>query len=171
MMTPKATSDNKGVDQLTRFLKVHNQSALDLAEETFQELRPRNLDEFRRSPRVRSYPADYPGGQLPFDTLKQQRWYWANIGKPYTRTGRMTKSLEQTIDRSGKAVTITASYPTASTKYVLGNILGETVQPYQQRFHAATGWELAAPKLERHAEHYYETYVRRYAAFVAFSFG
>lgn len=170
-MILKATTKNTGLVERQRFYSTYSTKVLDLAETTFTDVRLQVLPEFRQEPKVRKYPADYPGGQLPFDTLRQQRWYWANIGKPYTRTGRMAKGLEQKIKRIKNAVSVEASYPSPSTKYVLGNILGEQVRPYQQRFHLATGWQPSAPKLERHANIYNDTFLRRYAAFITFNGG
>jgi hypothetical protein len=168
-MILKATAKNKGLETRLKFYNGFSANVLDLAETTFKDVRSEVLPDFQQQPKVRKFPADYPGGQLPFDTLRQQRWYWANIGKPYTRTGRMAKGLEQKIKRIKNAVSVEASYPNASTKYILGNILGEQVRPYQQRFHAATGWQPAAPKLERHAQTYNDTFLRRYQAFIAFN--
>lgn len=165
-MKPTAKIDNTGLEALYKFFGSFGKDALDLAEKTFEAKRPEHLEDFRKQPRVRRWPADYPGNQLPFDTERQRRWYWANIGEPYTRSGRMAQNLEQAIKRSDNSVSVVASYPSASTKYVLGNILGEKVKRYQQRFHAATGWELAAPKLETHAQSYYDTFVQRYNDYV-----
>lgn len=168
-MTPKAEADNQGLDALYKFLNTHGQAVLDLAEDTFTELRSSHLDEFRQQPRVRRWTSDYPGNQLPFDTEKQRRWWHATHKEPYTRSGRMAANLNQEIRRDGDTISVIASYPSASTKYVLGNILGEQVARFQQRFHAATGWQPAAPKLERHAKSYYDTFVRRYEAYLVFA--
>lgn len=170
-MILKATAKNTGLEQRLKFYSTYSTQVLDLAETTFTDVRQQVLPEYRQEAKVRKYPADYPGGQLPFDTEKQRRWYWANIGKPYTRTGRMAKGLEQKIKRVKNKVEVEASYPSPSTKYTLGNILGEQVRPYQQRFHLATGWQPAAPKLERHANIYNDTFLRRYEAFIVFNGG
>lgn len=165
----KAETDNQGIEALFKFFGSFGSDVLDLAEETFKDQQPANLAEFQQQPPIRHWPSDYPNHQLPFDTEKQRRWYWANIGHPYTRSGRMAQNLKEDIVRKDNSVQVVASYPSASTKYVLGNILGEQVKPYQQRFHAATGWQLAAPKLEKHGNSYYDTFIRRYEAYVVFA--
>lgn len=167
-MKPIAKADNENLEALYKFFGSFSKDVLDLAESTFKEKQPEFLAEFQQSPPVRRWPADYPGHLLPFDTEKQRRWYWANVGAPHTRTGRMAQNLKQDIEREGNVVRVVAKYPSASTKYVIGNIMGEAVESYQQRFHKATGWQEAAPKLERHAQSYYDTFVRRYEAFVVF---
>ena len=171
MITAKGIADNENLDKLFKLFDKYTEQVFDLADETFKELQPKHLQAFQRQPRVRSYPGDYPGGQLPFDTERQRRWYWANIGKPYKRTGRMANSLQQTINRTPQRLDIVARYGASSTKYVLGNIHGEEVQAFQQRFHKATGWQLAAPLLKQQAQTYVDQFTRRYEAFIAFYAG
>lgn len=168
MIKIKGIAKNEGLDELFKLFDNYTDEVFTLAETTFKELQPVHLQAFRKQPRVRSYPGDYPGGQLPFDTLKQQRWYWANIGKPYKRSGRMANSLQQTVERDGNKLSITARYGSPSTKYVLGNIHGEDVQRFQQRFHKATGWQEAAPLLTQQAQTYLDRFTRRYEAFIAY---
>ena len=167
-MKISAEADNSKLDDLMEFLDKWPRASLQLAEDTFRELQPTHLADFQSQPPVRKWPGDYPGNRLPFDTENQRRWYWANIGKPYTRKGKMAKNLKEDVIRTEGKVSVKASYPSASTKYVLGNILGEKIESFQQRFHKATGWQLAAPKLERHAQNYIDTFTRRYESFIAF---
>lgn len=154
-----------GAATLETILDGYIADVFDLAEQVYHDLLPDHLNEWRRQPNVRSYPADYPGNQLPFDTAKQQRWYWANIGKPHTRSGRMVEGLEQTVERDTNSLEISASYPSAATKYVLDDIWG--IKRYQQRFHKATGWQPSAPKLEQHARNYHAGIVRAYEDLIA----
>ncbi len=168
MIKVTAIADNQNLDALFKLFDNYTTEVLDLAQETFEDLRPAHLEEFQKQPRVRRWPQDYPNGELPFDTDKQRRWYWANIGKPYSRTGQMAKGLRQDINRDANSIQVVAVYPDKSTKFVLGNILGEKVERFQQRFHKVTGWEEAAPKLERHAQAYVDAFARRYEAFIAF---
>lgn len=156
------------VEALFKLFNTYTNDVLDLAEESFKDIRPRLLVEFRAQPPARRWPQDYPGNLLPFDTEKQRRWYWATIGRPWTRTGQMTQNLNQTIERERKRVSVTARYGSAATKFVIGNIQGEEVKRYQQRFHKVTGWEEAGPKLMRHAQTYSDTFTRRYESFIAF---
>lgn len=168
MIKVTAIADNSGIDALFKLFDNFTEEVLDLGQETFEDLRPALLKEFQKQPPVRRWPQDYPNGELPFDSPAQQRWYWANIGQPHVRTGNMTTGLRQDVLRDATSVRVDASYPTSETKFVLGNIFGEKVERFQQRFHKATGWEEAAPKLERHAQAYVDTFARRYEAFIAF---
>lgn len=162
------SADNKNLQPLLDMLDNWTVEVLDLAEETFRDLQPDLLADFQKQPPVRRWPQDYPGNVLPFDSEKQRRWYWANVGQPYTRSGGMAQNLKQDIERKLKSIAVIASYPGASTKYVIGNIHGESVESFQQRFHKATGWEEAAPKLTRHAQLYSDTFLKRYESFIAF---
>lgn len=168
MIKATAIADNTGINELLELFDNFTDEVLDLAQETFEDLRPELLAEFQAQPPVRRWPQDYPNGELPFDSPAQRRWYWAVIGKPHVRTGSMSAGLRQDVVRDATSVKVKAAYPDASTKFVLGNIFGEKVERFQQRFHKATGWEEAAPKLERHAQTYVDTFTRRYESFIAF---
>lgn len=161
---------NPKLDKLLKLFDTYPKQVFDLAEATYKELQPGFVQTFRQQPRVRSYPGDYPGGQLPFDTERQRRWYWANIGKPYVRSGRMAAALQQTSERDAKSFTITARYGSPSTKYALGNIWGDhsPFRSYQQRFHKATGWQQAGLLLDQQEKTYLDRFTRRYEAFIAF---
>ena len=167
MLKLTAEFDSKRLNDLLKLCAGYEREIFTIFQSTYDDLYPRFIADLRFTPRRRSYPQDYPGGRLEWTSGRQQRWYWKNIGKPHTRTGAMMKALEQYLLRQPQKLEIEVRYNSASTKFVLGDIHGQD-QKLMQNFHKITGWQPAAPKLDMQAQAYYDTFLRRYEAWIAF---
>lgn len=145
------------------FLEQQAEHAFRVAQETANEIRPSVLAELGKEPPKRSYPADYPNGQLPFDTEKQRRWYWANIGEPYKRKGTLSKAWQMYVltDDSGFRLVIENTAPSA--KWVYGSLAQnrDAARRFQQRFHAATGWQTATDTVTKWLDYYDAIFVEK----------
>lgn len=133
------------IDSDIEWLNAQEEMLFDIGFEIKEEIEPSLLSELDYTPPKRNYPADYPGGQLPFETEKQRRWYWANIGKPYVRTGQHAKSYELFFVEQGNGFQLIVQSNNPAAKYIVGSLAQNRTEAlrFQQKFHQVTGWQAA----------------------------
>lgn len=152
MIRVSFTADVEPTDSdLIGYLESQRAVLGEIFQEVHEEIEPLALDELQTEPRKRNYPADYPSGQLPFVSLKQQRWYWANIGKPYKRTGKLAQAWRMYVQEvADGGFTMKIENPSKAAKYVYGSLAQDRNQAirFQQPFHAATGWQQATDTVQ-----------------------
>lgn len=121
-------------------------------------IEPVMLDELRTTPRRRVYPQDYPGGRLEWTSEKQRRWYWANVGRPYVRTGNLAKGWRSSTQFAGGRITVIVENPAPAAAFVYGSLAQTNPLRFQQRFHVITGWQAAKPTVDYWLDAAYEDY-------------
>lgn len=148
MIRYKETTDTKLIDALEGYYDSFESIAREEYGAVWREIEPIMLDELGYEPRVRRWPQDYPGGRLPFVSLRQQRWYWANIGRPYTRTHRLSKSWRSRVQYASGRITTIVENPAKAAPFVYGSFAKVGALRFQQPFHAVTGWQPAKPTID-----------------------
>lgn len=148
MIRQKLTTNTRLIDDLRGYYDSFESIAREEFNGVWRQVEPVLLDELGYEPPVRRWPGDYPGRRLPFTTEKQRRWYWANIGQPYTRTHRLSQSWRTSTQFSGGRVTIIVENPAKAAAFVYGSLAQVNSLRFQQRFHAVTGWPAAKPTVD-----------------------
>lgn len=141
MIRQKLAVNAKLVSELNGYYDSFESIAREEFDAVWRGIEPLLRDELETQPRRRIWPGDYPGRRLEWTSEKQRRWYWANVGHPYQRTGRLAKSWRTSASYAGGRVTIIVENPAKSAQYVYGSLAKTNPGRFQQRFHAITGWE------------------------------
>lgn len=136
------------VDELRGYYDSFESVAREEFRGIWRQIEPVLLDELGDEPRQRVYPNDYPGGRLEWTSEKQRRWYWANVGHPYTRTGHLARNWRTSTQFNGGRVTIIVENPAPAAPFVYGSLAQANALRFQQRFHAITGWQPAKPTVD-----------------------
>lgn len=145
-----ATANVEPLDQLDAFFDQFEDVAYSEFEDTVNDNHVSILDELRTEPPQRSYPSDYPNGQLPFVSERQRRWYWANIGEPHKRTGALANAWVLEVERGGGNFFMVIENPSSAARWVYGSLAVDVSAAlrFQQPFHAATGWQVATETVQ-----------------------
>ena len=117
-VTVTYSADVSAIDSALEALIFLPDVVAEVGDNILEDLRSDLLPQLQKEPPKRQYPADYPNGRLPFDTPKQQRWYWANIGKPYTRTGKLAQSWFIESKQSRQTYRFIVGNPANAAKFV-----------------------------------------------------
>lgn len=148
MMRHKLDVNVKLVDDLNGYYDSFESIAREEFDGVWRQVEPILMDELATTPKRRVYPKDYPNGRLEWTSERQRRWYWANVGRPYQRTGQLARGWRSTVQYAGGRVTIIVENPSRAAPFVYGSLAQTNALRFQQRFHAITGWQPAKPTVD-----------------------
>jgi hypothetical protein len=122
---------NEAIQNLTDFLTVYPDLALETARDTFNaQIKPALLDELKYYPPKVRYPFE-------FASDRSRRYYFATHTPPYVRTGALAAGWKADVLMSDNAVAMSVSNPVKYLPFVIGR--------FQQPGHRNTQWPLFAP--------------------------
>lgn len=131
------------MEQIPQVIAIAGDEALSEIEEPF-------LRELQEEPRPST-------GVAPnWTSERQRRAYFASngfgAGIPYSRKGKLAAAWKITGELMGKAWVMLVENPAKAARFVYGSLALANLASaarFQQKFHAVTGWKLAAPIVAR----------------------